>query len=259
MTFVEPSLAGLMLLGIATAAGAAIQAATGFGFAILAAPVFLAVLDSPAAMPMLVALHVGQCVVLVPRVWQGVPWSEFMRLGMGAAAGCPIGLALFHTLEVRHLKLASGIVILAVAGLLAFRRRRALGIPARQYPADAGRGGRIAAFSTGALSGALTAVLVMPGPPLMVHLLRHPLPHDSARALSLTFFAACYLAVLTAHLSTGGMNTGAWTTVGWLTAPLLAGTFAGLGLARWIADRHFAAVLNGLLILAGIGAIASAL
>lgn len=248
----------MVLLALAVAAGAAIQAATGFGFAILAAPVFLAVLDSTAAVPILIALHVVQSAALMPRMWTGVPWRSLGRLSLGAAVGCPLGLWLFRALEVRQLKLAAGIVILAVASLLALRRLRPSGVQLLEPGAEQ-RETTSSMVATGAAAGALTAILVMPGPPLMVHLLRHPLPPDAARALSLTFFAACYVAVLAAHVTAGSLDRRSWSTVAALLLPVLIGTALGLRLAPWLAARHFALVLNLLLAAAGLGAILSAL
>lgn len=247
------------MLATAVAAGAAVQAATGFGFAILAAPVFLAVLNSTSAVPILVALHVVQCVVLVPRVSAGVPWPQFRGLGLGALAGCPLGLVLFHALDVRVLKLAIGVIILFVAAMLAWRRLRPVAGSDATGTGPAAQGTGVALGITGALSGALTALLVMPGPPLMVHLLRHPLPPAPARSLSIAFFAACYAAVLAAHIATGALNRSGWEIILALLAPVLLGTFVGFRLAPWLAERHFAPVLNGLLLLAGLGAIWSAL
>ena len=250
--------AALALLAAGALAGAAIQAATGFGFAIVAAPVFLAVLESTAAVPILVALHVVQSAVLVPRVWAGVPWPAFGRLALGAGVGCPLGLWLFRALEVRQLKLATGVVILAVAALLALRRRR----PSGGHADGRGAGRRAAAASTvatGAAAGALTAILVMPGPPLMIHLLRHPIPHEAARALSLTFFAACYVAVLVAHVAAGSLDRDALPVLSLLLVPVLIGTALGLHLAPMVAARHYALMLNLLLLTAGLGAIISAL
>lgn len=249
--------AGMALLALGAAVGAAIQAATGFGFAIVAAPVFLAVLESTAAVPILVALHVVQSAVLVPRVWTGVPWRAFRLLSLGAAGGCPLGLLLFRALEVRQLKLAAGIVILAVAGLLALRRLRSRGL--QPTAAEDQRGQASAsAIATGAAAGVLTAILVMPGPPLMIHLLRHPLPPAAARALSLTFFAACYVAVFAAHAAGGSVDRQSWTAIAALLAPMLIGTVLGLRLAPLLAGRHFALVLNILLAAAGVGALLSA-
>ncbi len=254
-----PDIAEWLVLATAVAAGAAVQAATGFGFAILAAPVFLAVLNSTSAVPILVALHVVQCIVLVPRVAGGVPWPLFRPLVLGALLGCPLGLLVFHALDVRLMKLAIGVIILFVAAMLAWRRLRPAIRDAGTSTTSAIQRSRLALGFTGALSGALTAVLVMPGPPLMVHMLRHPLPPAAARSLSILFFAGCYVAVLLAHVATGSLVSEDWRTILRLTVPVLAGTFAGLRLAPWLAERHFAPVLTALLLLAGLGALWSAL
>lgn len=248
----------LALLGLATALGATVQAATGFGFAILAAPVFLAVLDSTAAIPALVALHVVQCAFIVPRVWAKVPWRVFIHLAFGAALGCPLGLWLFSALDVRQLKLATGVVILIAAALLLLRRTRGILRPQADRDAASGRA-PMATVVTGGLAGAMTAVLVMPGPPLMVHFLHRPLAQEAARALSITFFAACYVAVLAAHLMAGSMTRDTWAMLPWLVLPVLIGTVAGLSGARWLRDHHTAIVLYVLLVAAGLGALISAL
>jgi uncharacterized membrane protein YfcA len=255
----EPSATDLAMLAAATAAGAALQAGTGFGFAILAAPVFLAVLQSTSAVPILVALHVVQCVIIVPRIWNAIPWPDFKRLAVGALLGCPVGLLLFRYLDVRQLKLGVGLVILGVTSLMIWRRARAavaIAVPHdTRSPENASRQRVI----TGALSGALTAVLVMPGPPLMVSLLRHPLPAASARALSIGFFAACYLAVLAVQGAAGDLDAAAGSIVAWLIAPVVLGTIGGLLGVRWLTDRHFAPLMTVLLLAAGVGAIMSAL
>ncbi|MGE0765054.1 MAG: sulfite exporter TauE/SafE family protein [Hyphomicrobiaceae bacterium] len=255
----EPSIAGWAALALAAAAGAALQAATGFGFAILAAPVFLGVLKSTSAVPILIALHVVQCLFTVPRVWAHVPWRDFKRLASGAVLGCPFGLLLFRFLDVRQLKLCVGIVILVVTALLAWRRLRSTATQITTGNAEPQPGADTARVVTGALSGVLTAVLVMPGPPLMVNLLRNPLPAARARALSLSFFAACYLAVLIVHAASGELNGPAASIIGWLVVPVIAGTCAGLHAMRWLAERHFAPLMTALLLAAGLGAILSAL
>jgi len=248
-----------LVLAAAVAAGAAVQAATGFGFAILAAPVFLAVLNSTAAVPILVALHVVQCLVLVPRISGSVPWPQLRGLGLGALVGCPLGLVVFHALDVQLMKLAIGVTILFVAAMLTWRRLRPVIRSPDASAVDPSHRSRLPLGVTGALSGALTAMLVMPGPPLMVHLLRHPLPPAPARSLSIMFFAGCYVAVLLAHVMAGSLGSEDWRTILRLTVPVLVGTYAGLRMAPWLAERHFVPVLNGLLFLAGLGALWSAL
>lgn len=248
----DPSLLGLVALAAATLLGAAVQAATGFGFAILAAPVYLAVLNSAEAVPLLAALHVVQSAMLVPRLWSHVPRTEFRLLMLGAAVGCPLGLLLFLGLDVRGLKLVAGVVILVATALMYIRSRRG---SAPQGEAA----GPTLTTATGVVSGALTSLLVMPGPPLMLLMMRKPMEPAAARALSLTFFAVCYVAVTAMNVAAGSLRAVAWATAAALVLPVIAGTILGMRLLSLLPARHFMAVLYVLLALAGIGAIASAI
>ena len=248
----DPSATALLALAAATLVGAAVQAITGFGFAILAAPVFLAVLNSTEAVPLLAALHIVQSAMLVPRLWSKVPAQLFRWLMLGAGIGCPLGLMLFSSLDVRGLKLAAGVTILVASALMYLRSRRRLA----PRPQD---GGTLEPVAMGVMSGALTALLVMPGPPLMILLMRKPLPPETARALSLTFFAACYVAVTLMNLGLGTLTLASAPTAMQLVLPVIAGTIGGRKLAPLLPARHFMAALYMLLVLAGLGAIVSAL
>jgi uncharacterized membrane protein YfcA len=258
---VDPTLAGFAVLTLGAAAGALVQAVTGFGFAILAAPVFLWVLGSTTAIPILVALHVVQSAMLVPGVLAHAPRDELARLGAGALVGAPLGFLALGALEVRQLKIAAGLAILAVAALMAWRRRKPpVRLDTGEDTAHAALGAASAAsVATGAASGALTALLVMPGPPLMVHLMRRPILPETARALSLTFFGACYVGVLAMSLAAGQLAARDIMLVALLSAPVALATVAGRRLGPRLLGRHFVAVLNVLLVLAGLGALASAL
>ncbi|MEZ5852516.1 MAG: sulfite exporter TauE/SafE family protein [Hyphomicrobiaceae bacterium] len=246
----------LAALTIATGLGAAVQAATGFGFAIVAAPVFLWAFDSTAAIPILVALHVVQSALLVPRVWHAADGWHLSRLVAGATVGCPVGLWLLTGADTRQLKLGVGVTILAVLGMLLWRQRR--------Y-ADPGENAACPGASTastmtaGCAAGALTALLVMPGPPLMVHFLRHPQAAAATRALTLSFFAICYVAVTAANALLGQIDGGSLPILALLAAPVVLGTFAGWAIVGRIDDRRLRIVMLGLLALSGIGAVVSAL
>ena len=246
----------LAVLGLATFFGALVQAATGFGFAILAAPVFLVAMNSPAAIPILVALHIPQSLMLVPRLWRRVPRWHLKRLVLGAMLGCPIGLWLFSGADARFLKLTVGCLILAVIGLLLLREARTR--RGRHVISKVGHG-TLATLATGVTSGAMTALLVMPGPPLMLYFMGTRQAADVVRALSLSFFALCYIAVTLAFIATGAMPHASWMTTGLLTPAVIAGTIAGTTLGPRLGETGMRAAILGLLFLSGAGAILSAL
>ncbi len=245
----------LAILGLATFAGALVQAATGFGFAIIAAPVFLAVMNSTVAIAVLVALHVVQSAMVLPKVWNRASKWHLKRLVLGALIGCPLGFWAFRSLDVRTLKVLIGVIILAVIGLLIWRE---LGAVTGQRKTGAQRGTPLT-LMTGMISGAMTSLLVMPGPPLMVYFMSERAAGDSVRALSLTFFGLCYVAVTMSNVMAGSLGGRAWEIVGWLAPVVVLGTVAGVALSRHFSEAGFRWAVLALLLLSGIGAIVSAL
>ncbi len=246
---------GMLFLLAATFAGAAVQAATGFGFAIIAAPVFLAVIGDKSAIPILIALHIVQCALLVPRVWRQAPLPHLGWLAAGAVIGCPIGLALLDRLPVPALKIALGLVILIFAVLFIVRERLARSVAVTMPNVAAAPLTTLAGFA----SGLLTSVFVMPGPPLMVYLARERWPRDISRALSLTFFSGCYVAVLALAAISGQFLAASVVAAIWLSPAVLLGTLAGMAVTARLSEAHYRTALLVLMLLSGVGAIASAL
>ncbi len=254
----------LVLLALGAVGGAVVQAATGFGFAIVAAPIFLAVMNSHAALQVLVVIHLIQTAMLLPGVWRMVPRRLMKALVFGAAIGAPIGLVAFVCLDVRALKLIVGVLILLFTGLLIVREAGWLerAAPAHAEPPHTdGEAMRTPplAYATGAISGAMTSLLIMPGPPLMLYLAGAPLPHAHARALAVAFFGLCYLFVTALNAFVAGMGEGVWWIALLLVVPVYLGTLAGRRIARRVTQGSFRAALLALLLLSGIGAIVSAL
>jgi uncharacterized membrane protein YfcA len=254
-----------LMLMLGAVGGAVIQAATGFGFAIVAAPVFLAVLNSHAALQVLVIIHLVQSVMMLREVWPLVPERLLRALIIGAALGSPIGLAAFVSLDVRTLKLAVGFLILLFTALLIARELGLFGRPAPPDDDAARPDAEIAAtprpltYVAGGISGAMTALLVMPGPPLMLYFADAPLPHTRARALAIVFFAFCYLFVTALNTFVTGMGEGVWMLALGLVLPVYLGTLAGQRIARYVTQGSFRVAVLALLVLSGAGAIISAL
>jgi uncharacterized membrane protein YfcA len=241
----EPHL--LAALMAAAFAGAFVQAAFGFGFALLAAPLFLIVMQSGAAMQVLVALHVVQSALLVPGLWRKAPREMLMPLLAGSLAGFPLGLALFLALDLGTLKLTVGLVMLAFTALLVARD---LGwLSRRRVPAAPPS--RLAAAGVGVAAGSLTPIMVLPGPPLILYVAARRLDKADSRALSLTFFAFCYVVVTLLHVLWSGMSAGTWAIVGWLSPAVIAATLLGALLARSLSEARFRAGIIAVSLLSG--------
>lgn len=255
-------LSALLLLGLGAFGGAVVQSATGFGFAIVAAPMFLVAMNSHAALQVLVVVHLVQTTMMLRGVWSLVPMHLLKTLVAGALIGSPIGLLVFMRLDVDALKLTVGVLILLFTTLLIVRELGWLSrMPADHASGDTRDEGapRPLATLTGAVSGAMTALLIMPGPPLMLYLSHAPLPHARARALAVAFFGLCYLLVTALNTFWAGMGDGVWWLALALAPVVYVGTLTGLRLSRYLTQGGFRVAVLVLLVLSGLGAILSAI
>ncbi len=254
--------ATLSLLLLGSIGGAVVQAATGFGFAIVAAPLFLAALNSHAALQVLVVIHLVQTVMMLPGVWRQVPVGLFKALLAGAVVGSPIGLIAFMSLDVRSLKVTVGVLILLFTALLIVRELGWFPATGASSERPEGADGAVApplAYVAGAAAGGMTSLLVMPGPPLMLYLAGAPLPHVRARALAITFFGVCYLFVTALNTFWAGMGDGVWWLVLAMAPAVYLGTLIGQRIARHVTQGSYRVAVFVLLVLSGTGAILSAL
>ncbi|MGI9408940.1 MAG: sulfite exporter TauE/SafE family protein, partial [Hyphomicrobiaceae bacterium] len=222
-------------MALAVTLGAGVQAAIGFAFGLIAAPVLLVAMGSGAAIQVLVVVHLVQSLMLVPRLWHLAPRRILVTLMLASVVGFPIGLLVFLSLDLTALTLAVGISLIAVALLLAAREAGYLhmaDIRPDKVP-------RWATATTGVVTGILTAVLVMPGPPVMILNGWMRMPKDESRALSLTFFAFCYVMTTLLHMTAGGMPLSAWTTVAYLAPFVVVGTLIGTRVAAYLSEGWF--------------------
>ena len=208
-----------MLLLAATlivAVASALQAATGMGMALCAAPL-LALID-PAFVP-------GPALCAVVALSAAVAWRERTAIDrrimttalIGLAAGCIVGAGLLTLLAGRDLGQVFAVLILAAVGL------SVTGLPVPS--------GRLALLVGGAASGVLGTMSGVHGPPIAL-LLQHQ-PPDRLRATLCAFFAAGGLISVLAIAAAGLLGLGG---IG-LALELLPGVALGFLVAP-IFSRH---------------------
>lgn len=241
-------------MAVAATLGAGIQAATGFAFGLIAAPVLLMAMQSGAAIQVLVVIHLVQSIMMVPRLWRQAPRNLLQTLMIGSVVGFPLGLMVFLSLDLRALTLAVGLSLVAFSLLLALRESGHLHF-ADLAPDDLPRW---SVLLTGIATGLLTAVLVMPGPPVIVLNSLTRMPKDQSRALSLTFFAFCYVMVTLLHATMGGMPTSAWLTAAMLAPFVVIGTMVGSRAAAHLSEGRFRIAILVVATVSGLYAIWSA-
>jgi uncharacterized membrane protein YfcA len=248
-------LTSLALLAAITFAGSAVQASFGFGFAVLAAPLFLVVMESTGAIPVLAVLNLAVSAFVAVQTWRRAPMPLLAMLCAGSVAGFPLGLALFRSADVTDLKVVTGVVIMLFALILLARERGAtrLGSP----PADAKRPSPVIALGIGALAGVMGAALAMPGPVAMIYLATLRLTKDQSRALSLAFFSFVYGGVCVLHGWDGNLGADRLELSAKLMLAVIAGALAGQWLAARISESRFRKFVLLILFAAGLYAVLS--
>ena len=240
-------------LAAVTFGAAVLYAAGGFGFAVVAAPLFLLLVEPVRAIQLVIIISTGLSIVVLPRLWQAIAPRLLMRLMAGSLFGLPLGLLAFRHSDPRLVRVAAGIIVLVFAVVVAARRRGVRGGGRRKLVMTPGRD-----LTAGAASGAATALAGMSGPPVLIYLILVEAPPRTVRATLLAFFAMIYLATLAAHAVTIGVPEQTWLTAGILIPFALIGGFIGRPLGDRLGTDAFAFLAIGLLGATGIYTLAAA-
>ncbi|HEU4977838.1 MAG TPA: TSUP family transporter [Solirubrobacteraceae bacterium] len=151
----------MVLAAFATFAGAALQSATGFGFALLLAPALIAVLGAHEAVGTVIVLSIAMNLLVLagerrrPVVLAG-PLGGLLA---AALPGLAAGALLLAVISRAALQVVTGVAVLAAAAVAARRGR------ARRRAEPRGT-----TAAVGLLTGALTTATGVNGPPIVLWL-----------------------------------------------------------------------------------------
>ncbi|MCW3017114.1 MAG: hypothetical protein JWO02_4206 [Solirubrobacterales bacterium] len=241
---------------LACAGGAALQATAGFGFALLAAPALVRVLHPAEAIGVIGVLSVLINALTLatgrgPRDGRTtgagpILTMELIRMAPPAAVGLVAGALLLGVVPDAVLQAALAVAVLAA---LLTRRRDAADAPP---PRQAWR--VLAAFS----AGVMTTTIGVNGPPLVLWLRAlRPTPAQLRATLALAFLVAG-AATVVVLAALGDLHAGPGTIL-LCAAAVLAGHTAGRWQAASMALHRHERVVTGALALSAVAAAASAI
>ncbi len=237
----------MLLAIVAVLLGATLQAATGFGFALVAAPLMAAVLGPRPAISAIVVLAVVITVLMLAaeRRRPQIEAREAIALVAWATPGLVAGAIALRLVPERALE---ALVALAVLSAVALRLR--------SRPRARAWSHRRAAVSA-LTSGVLSTSTGIGGPPLVFHLLGRGLPAAAMRdTLAIVFVAGGALSA-TALALTGSFALPEEMPL--LVAATLVGYTAGRRVfAALYGERYDRAVLGALAVTAMIALVAAA-
>ena len=242
--------------GVAVLAGAALQSATGFGFALTSAPLLFAATDPERAVGLLIVL--GLIVNLMTLGTEGRRPQPLVRdsltLLAWAIPGVAAGLLALRSLDSTALQVGVTLGVFATLGVRALARRRS------DAAGGAGEPPWWAAPATGIASGALTTSTNTAGPPVVLYMLaRGATPVQTRDTLTTTFvgFSALGMAALALSGTEGAIPHA--NALAALVPAVVAGHLAGRPVFARIADHHYEPVLTAVLIATALGGLGTAL
>jgi uncharacterized protein len=241
----------LLAAGAGVAVGAALQSATGFGFAVLAAPLMFAALDPREAIGLLLLL--GMLIGVLTLATEGrrprPAIATCSSILAWSAPGAVLGVVALRALDATALQVAVSIGVLAT---LAVRRLQ---------PAEAVAAPRWGAPAAGFSAGALVTSTNTSGPPLLLYLLgRGDEPGRVRDTLTVCQLGLSVIGAIALFVTgTSGAVPRAWLVAVFVPVVLLAHV-AGRPLFRRLAESGgYEPVLTGILVAAVATGLATAL
>ena len=238
-----------LIAAFAVAAGAALQSATGFGFALIAAPLVFATVQPAEAVGLMIVLssEINLLTLLGENRRPQPVWRECVMIVAFALPGAVAGVAVLRALDPVALQVAVSIGVLATLAarhLSSTRRLPGWGAPV-----------------VGVVAGGLTTSTTTNGPPMLVYLLGRALtPLQLRDSMPVCFLGLNVIGVI-ALLVTG---TNGAVPDGLLVAilvPIVAlGQIAGRPLFGALArSRSFEPVVTGVLLVSVVAGLATAI
>lgn len=242
----------------------ALQAATGFGFSIMATPFLLLVFNSHDAIQISIIISLFISIVMMPRIWRDVDRELLRRLIVGSAIGGPLGVALFAHFSIFLLKVTVSVVILIVTACLIIRshkdKKSMIAVIERNGSSLEEQSPIINTTSyskrnelmVGFCAGVLTTSIGMPGPPLLLYFNAKSIKKEILRSTTLAFFIFIYTISLIIQAMTVEAKYSVVTSSLILIPVAILGVLIGSTLFKRINQKMFQFTTYIILIYTGI-------
>ncbi|MBL8055760.1 MAG: sulfite exporter TauE/SafE family protein [Anaerolineales bacterium] len=233
------------LFAAAVFGAAFLQAASGFGFALLAMPLATLALGLETAGPVVAAAGLLLYIANTLRLRRHVNWGEWARLGAAGLLGVPLGFQLSAAVPAGWVRAVLGLLLIAYAAYTLITAGRAAAEAAR--PLAPGW-----AYVVGLTAGTLAGAYNIPGPPLVVYGDQRGWARDEYRATLQALFLLSGLLVVGGHLALGHFDALAGRLLLLGVPALAAGNLAGQFSDRYLQGRRFRQLVLLLILATGL-------
>lgn len=239
----------LMALICVTLFASIVQSATGFGFALIAVPIYLLILNSAAAVQVAIIISIAMSLPLWFKLRGELP-RDFMKwVFIGCALGMPLGVFMFLQLDLTAIKAVVAIFVIMISlqnalQLLSANSTNNL-IQIEKIPKP------ILSF-IGVISGIFGVSMAMPGPTFMLFLSKTNLQKNEIRGAMMAIFVFAYIGATIMQMIFVGVSVDTWITSAYVTPAALIGVYIGHQLSKKINERLFKGLILCILILTGL-------
>ena len=227
------------LLLAATVAGV-LRGFSGFGAALVLAPVVSLIVGTHVAVPAIILSIFVTTVQLFAPTWSQVRWSDQLALSLAGCVGVPAGVVVLLYLDPELMRRG----ISAVTALFALFL-----LTGWRY---SHRPTRYGSAAMGALGGVLSGAASIGGPPVIVYLLAGPGSAAQTRASLIYYFAFTQLTAIVMFSIGGLMNWEVVVTAAVVAPSLVLGTWVGAKLFHLASERVFRLAALTFLLIVGV-------
>lgn len=219
---------------------AALQAAFGFGSALLAIPLLILLLGIKSAVPLVALVGISINLVILIRGWRQLEFREALILVLSSLAGIPVGLYLLINLPEDVVKTVLGLILIAfgIFNLAGFRLPLATG--------------SWLAVPLGFIAGILGGAYTTNGPPVVIYGLLKGWEKERFRTTLQGYFLVTGIVIALGHGLAGLWSGQVLTGLGVSLPAVVLGVIAGERITSRISSEEFTRALYIMVILLGL-------
>jgi uncharacterized membrane protein YfcA len=229
-----------MLVSLIVFLAVFVQSSIGFGIALVAMPLLVALLGIQIAAPLVALLALIAEIFILIRYREALNLRVVWQLIIASLIAVPLGVLALGNLDADVVTAALG-VILAVYAIYA--------LFSPTLPELASRGW---AYAFGFIAGLLGGAYNTPGPPVIIFGNCRGWPPDEFKGNLQGFFVVNSLAVVLVHMFGGNYSADVWHNVLLAIPGMILGLIAGFILSKRINAELFRKIVLVLLIILGI-------
>ncbi len=245
------------ILLLITFLAATVQAVIGFGFGLICVSVFLIMLDSVAAIQLVMIITLAMSTLHWTRLKKHTPRHTLKWIMAGCLLGFPFGILIYQFTNLEAIKLAVALIIIAISLHNGWQLFKSVSISLDLEDSECSvkphyQQQPLPLFGVGIISGLMASSIAMPGPSVMLYLATTSLTKNQIRATIIIFFIFSYSGALLLQTFFIGVDLTTWITAAMLIPVALIGVVTGDHLANRINQQLFKALVLVVLLLTAV-------